>query len=75
MVCEPCSSPPSCLTLRLYSPLPHMSHSCPSPSSQVAVEVTRIMHDAVDALFEMGVPLPPDTVEALLRAFDASLNK
>ena len=33
------------------------------------------MHDACEALFELGVPLPPVPVESLLAGIDASLSK
>ena len=44
-------------------------------SQQFAVEVTRIMHDAAEALFDLRVPLPPEAVQGLLAGVDASLAK
>ena len=47
-------------------------HFCPF---QFSVEVTRLMHDACEAIFDLGVPLPRQSVEALMAGIDASLVK
>ena len=43
--------------------------------AQSALEMAKLCHDSLDALFDMGLSLPPETMTALMAGVDAGLQR
>lgn len=42
---------------------------------QSAVEVAKLIHDAIEALFDMDLPLPPEIMNMLMEGIDSGLQR